>query len=227
MNTIFNFGDAHKNFEPVAKNILGKYSISQIPITNNRIFYNNKVQIVDACYGPLMVLDSLSMLKLMGKINEKDCIIFVGSMGSLTNKINLNDIVMPSEVYCNYFGYNGKVLRPSPDIKEKIVFAKKNKIKFKQYKHGSAMGVFDPTTNHKTYTSSLYDKSVIGLDCCETYIGMNFCLENKIRCIALLYCSDDPVKHITNLSKKEFDKRALKFDKLLNKQAYQILAEEV
>ena len=228
MDTIFNFGDPHKNFEPIAKKILGKYSISQIPITNNKLFYNDKVQIVDACYGSSMVLDSLSMLKLIGKIKEKDNVIFVGSMGSLSGRIDLNDIVVPSEIYCNYFNYKGKVLNSSENLNKKMISAlNKNKIKFKQYKHGSARAVFDPTTDHKGYSSSLYDKSVLGLDCCETYIGTIFCIENKINSATLLYCSDDPKKHISDLPKKEFDARALKFDKLLNKWAYQILTEKI
>jgi len=226
MKTIFNFGDMHKNFEHIAKKILGKYKTYQIPITNNKAFYNDNIQIIDACYGPSTVLDSLSMLKIMGKIKEDDKIVFVGSMGSLTNKIDLNDIAIPTEICCNYFGYNRKVLNPSQDILGKLIAVlNKQKIEFKTYKHGSAMAVFDPHTNHKTYTSSLYDKSILGLDCCEAYIGTNFCNENNIKNATLLYCSDDPTKHITNLSKKEFDARASRFDKLLNKWAYQTLME--
>jgi purine-nucleoside phosphorylase len=218
MKTIFNFGDTHKNFKNIADEVLGKHKSYQIPITSNNVFYNDKVQIVDACYGPSMTLDALSMLKIMGKIKEKDEIVFVGSMGSLTEKIKLDEIVIPTEIICNHFGYNGKILRISSKLLGRVALSlNEKKINFKFYKHGSVMAVFDPTTNHSDYTSSLYDKSVKGIDCSETYIGTNFCKENKIDCVTLLYCSDSPGKHISDLPKNEFDARALKFDRLLNK----------
>ena len=226
MDTIFNFGDPHKDFEPIAKSVLGEYNIYQIPITNNRVFCNDKVQIVDACYGPSMVLDSLSMLKAIGKIHKNEHLVFLGSMGSLTGKIDLNDIVIPSKIYCNYFEFKGKTLRPSENLKEKLISVlNKIKINFKQYNHGSVRAVFDPTTDHKDYTSSLYGQSVIGIDCSETYFGIDFCNKNDMGGIALLYCSDDPKKHISDLSKEGFDARALKFDKLLNSIAYKVLTK--
>jgi len=226
MKTIFNFGDMHKDFKPVAKNILGNYKIYQIPITNNLVFYNDHVQIVDACYGPSTVLDSLSMLKIMGRLKKNDKIVFVGSMGSLTNKIDLDNIVIPTEICCNYFGYDGKILNPSKNLLEKLIAVlNKRKIKFKTYRHGSSIAVFDSHTDHKAYTSSLYDKSVVGLDCSEAFIGTHFCKENKMERVILFYCSDDPTKHIADLPKEEFDKRALKFDNMLNSIAYDVLTK--
>lgn len=225
MNTIFNFGDPHKNFNPIAVDLLGpEVSTFRIPITNNLVYHNKDIQIVDACYGPSTVLDSLSMLKIMKKLKEDDNIIFVGSMGSLNKKIDLDDVVIPSELYCKYFKYDKQILKPNYDLLKKLInVLNKRNIKFKQYKHGSIKGVFDENVSHENYTCSLYDKSVIGLDCCESYIGLKFCNENKIKGAVLLYCSDDPKKHITNLPKKEFDERAFRFDRLLNEIAFEVL----
>jgi purine-nucleoside phosphorylase len=213
MNTIFNFGDPHKDFRPVADMFLGQYQTEYLPITNNRIFHVPELQIVDAAYGPSMVLDSLTMMKQTGKLKQQDGVLFLGSMGSLSQNICLGDLVVPVEMHCTYFGFDNLLVYPDSEMYSKLCsLMQELGIDFKQYVHGSVMAVFDPSTDHNAYTNCLYGKKVEGVDCCESYIGTKFCTENGIDSIALLYCSDDPNNHIANISKEEFDKKALETD---------------
>ncbi|MBR9692124.1 nucleoside phosphorylase [Candidatus Woesearchaeota archaeon] len=217
MKTIFNFGDPHKDFTPIADAVLKEYKIEHIPITNNRLFYNEDLQIVDAAYGSGPVLDSLTMMKNMGKLEEGDEVLFLGSMGSLSKDIKLEEYVVPSELYCAHFGNEGKILVPDKALLGRLEKAlKDSNVSAKRYNHGSVMAVFDPTTDHENYTNSMYDESVTGIDCSESYLGMKFCKENGFIGAVLLYCSDDPENHIGNISKEEFDKRALERDKWMN-----------
>ena len=90
MKTMFNFGDTHKDFTPVADAILGSYEITHIPITNNRLFYNEEMQIVDANYGYSQVSDSLDrMMNDLGRLSRGDEVVFLGSMGSLSSRLRL------------------------------------------------------------------------------------------------------------------------------------------
>jgi hypothetical protein len=223
MDTIFNFGDPHKDFVAIAYQELHDYSATSVPITNNRVFFSDEFQIVDASYGFAQVWDCLSMMKKTRMLEKRDNIIFLGSMGSLSSRINLDDLVIPAEVH--YACFNGKDELVVPDQmllgRLKKVLSQNN-IKFITYKHGSVRAVFDPTTNHKEYENSLYNESVLGIDCSETYAGLKFCEINKLYSVALLYCSDDPVNKIADISKEEFDDRALKRDLELHEIAKEV-----
>ncbi|MEE9525119.1 MAG: hypothetical protein V3V78_00750 [Candidatus Woesearchaeota archaeon] len=228
MKTMFNFGDPHKDFTPVADEILGEYEVMHIPITNNRIFYNDEFQIVDAAYGPSLVLDSLTMMKETGRLKEKDEIMFLGSMGSLSDIVNLDDLVVPVETHCAYFGNKGKMVKPDSHLLSALrAVLHEKKEPFVFYVHGSVFAVFDPATDHVNYTNSLYGGKVEGIDCSESYIGLKFCEENDLMGAVLLYCSDDPKNHIGNISKEEFDKRALEKDLNLHRISKEVLRKTI
>jgi len=213
MNTIFNFGDPHKDFTPVADEILKDYKVINLPITNNKVFYNNELQIISACYGVSPVLDSLSFMVMADKIKEKDNIVFIGSMGSFSSDIKLDDLVIPVQLYCAYYGFRREILFPNQNLLEKLKHSLSEKNHdFFEYPHGSVMAVFDSSTDHENYRNSLYGDLVKGVDCTESFIGIKFCDDNNLFGVALLYCSDDPVTKIAEIPKEEFDKRALERD---------------
>lgn len=226
MDVIVNFGDPHKDFEPIADELLGEYDISYVPITNCRKFCGDELQIVDASYGRAMVLDTLHGLFNAEDLSRSDRVLFLGSMGGLTKDILLGDLVVPVEVYSNVLSNkyepftSGQKIFPDQGLVSRIMEEVEG---VKAYKHGSVLGVFDPTTDHKTYTTTLYDGEVVGVDCSETYTGLDFCLHRGIRGAALLYCSDDPSEKINSIEKEEFDKRAFETDLLMHRYAMRIL----
>ena len=229
MKTILNFGDPHKNFKPIADRILKNYEIENIPITNCKMYHNKNYQIIEASYGRAMTLDTLSMLNIMNKIKANDKILFLGSMGSLTERLKLDELVIPTEVRCyclneKYKNFLNKgIIKPDTQLLEKTLSTIPHA---KKYIHGSVLGVFDPTTNHQTYNNLLYEEDVEGLDCTEAFTALEFCKQNNMRGSILLYCSDNPTNHIGDISKKEFDKRALKLDLEMHKYAIEIFKEK-
>lgn len=56
------------------------------------------------------------------------------------------------------------------------------------------------------------DIRILGVDCSETFVGLNFCYEQGLRGVVLLYCSDNPRNKIAQIPAEEFKKRALKRD---------------
>jgi purine-nucleoside phosphorylase len=160
-----------------------------------------------------MVWDSLSMMKKQGLLKKEDNIVFLGSMGSLTPNIALDDLVVPTEVHYIKTNKERDILIPDQVLLAEL----KNTLRssdhrFISYEHGSVRAVFDPTIDHKTYTEKRYKDSVQGIDCSEAYAGLKFCEKNKLYGVVLLYCSDSPTDKIFDIPKEEFDKRALQRD---------------
>lgn len=222
MDTLFNFGDVYKDFEPIARDILGSFDTFRIPITNTPVFHNDRLQIVSSCYGAGLVRDALMGLKHLNKFKEGDVLIGLGSNGSLTKDIHLDELLLPLSFSCKYYGFKGNVLKPNKEVvdvlKSSLIELGNDVI---HYRHGSVYAVFDEHTDHERYTNSLYsDIEAACIDCGESYILSEFARSNNLRSGVLLYCSDDPIKHISDLPREEFDERAVRFDKLINRLAF-------
>ena len=131
---------------------------------------------------------------------------------------------MPTHLHCACFGEEWDVLQPNPALLDRLEEQlKQDNVDYKVYQHGSVKNVFDPTTNHKEYTNSLYDTTVEGLDCAESYGAIQFCDKNKLSGVVLLYCSDDRLSHIADIPKAEFDQRALDLDLAMPRIAEKVL----
>jgi purine-nucleoside phosphorylase len=173
-----------------------------------------------------MVLDCLEEMWLQKLLGSRSRFVLVGSMGSLADGIALRDIVIPNPALCAYYGFAGREIWQDAPMRESLLSAlQSGGYKPKQYRHGSSYAVFDPHTDHKTYTTSLYDKTVTGVDCSEVFIGLEFAARKGIRVAAALYCSDTPAHHISDVGELEFERTARENDLLLNRVSADLLAE--
>ncbi len=229
MNAIINLGNPRKNMTVVADAILPIYSHDDLKITGVDIYLADNVLMSSATYGAGMTLDALEELKMMSLIGRGDMIVFVGSMGSLNEqRISLGDVVIPNPCGCAYYGFQGLWLQQDEHLLaavKKALVARE--VTYCEYKHGSSFAVFDPHTDHTTYTTKLYEKNVVGVDCGEVFLGMHFARNNEMSAAALLYCSDSPKAHIGDIGMEEFGKRASQLDILLNGIAAHVLRPQV
>ena len=223
MRVIVNFGNPRKDMITVANAVLGSYSRDDLKITGVETYQNDDLILTSAAYGAGMTLDLLCELKGLGALG--DAVIFVGSMGSFNEEeITLGDVVIPNPSGCAYYGFDGLWLRQDVHLLAAVERAlAESGVAFREYKHGSSFAVFDPHTDHQTYTSSLYPNDVIGVDCGEVFLGLHFAKNNEMQAAAMLYCSDSPTTHITDIGTDEFNKRAIKRDILLNGIAASVL----
>jgi hypothetical protein len=225
MKVIVNFGNPRKDMITVADAILGSYSREDLKITGVEIYQKDNLILTSAAYGAGMTLDLLCELKMSGLLELGSAVMFVGSMGSFKeDEITLGDVVIPNPSGCAYYGFDGLWLRQDDQLLISIekTFAESN-VAYREYKHGSSFAVFDPHTDHQTYTSSLYENDVIGVDCGEVFLGLHFAKFNEMQAAAMLYCSDSPTTHIADIGTDEFQKRATKTDILLNGIAASVL----
>jgi purine-nucleoside phosphorylase len=225
MKAIVNFGNPRKDMAAVADVVLGAYSRDQLKLTGVEIYRKDDFLLTSPVYGAGMTLDALQEMKLNGTIGFGTPIVFVGSMGSLDDQvISLGDVVIPNPVGCAYYGYDRSWIGPDDNLLDSLKKALTTcGVRYLEYKHGSSFAVFDPHTNHKTYTSSLYESDVLGVDCGEVFIGLQFAKENEMHGVVVLYCSDSPTVHIADIGAEEFDKRAFETDILLNRMAVDVL----
>lgn len=226
MDTLFNFGIPSKDTNSLAQEILGDHKKLVIPITGITAYAGRGKQITSPCYGVELTWDTLSMMKEMELINQNDKIVFLGSMGSLNKKIKTMDMVVPVEAVSDYLE---QVFHAKNAVPDSFLLSKLEKILnekggyYVKYKHGSDAGVFDPRLNHLNYKHEVFGKDILGVDCGEVFIGMHFCNRNKIKSVALLYCSDDPNAKIKEIPREEFNRRAVERDMLINKIGYELL----
>jgi nucleoside phosphorylase len=159
-------------------------------------------------------------VKALGLLDKKDCVIFVGSMGSCSKRINLGDFVLPNPCLCAYYGFDGIQLHQGGDVLQALYAAlhEENKTAM-EYLHGSSFAVFDPHTDHDAYTIDLYDGMVEGVDCAEVFIGLDFAQRMGISAGVLLYCSDSPLRRIRDIPVEEFSIRAAEGDLTINRTA--------
>jgi purine-nucleoside phosphorylase len=229
MKAIINFGNPRKNMSAVADAVLDVHSSIELKITGVELYQSRDLLLTSAAYGAGMTLDLLSELSISGQLQSGDEIVFVGSMGSLNEAdITLGDVVLPNPVGCAYYGFDeqwhGQDAKLLVSIKTALA---QHAVPYREYKHGSSFAVFDPHTDHQTYSSSLYAKDVIGVDCGEVFLGFHFAGVNGIRAAAVLYCSDSPKTHISDIGADEFTKRANNTDVLLNNIGARVLRREV
>lgn len=225
MKAIVNFGNPHKAMATVADATMGTYSRDELKITGVKIYRTDDLLMTSAAYGSGMTLDVLSELKINGLLERGNAVIFVGSMGSLNeHEITLGDVVIPNPSGCAYYGYDGLWLNQDKHLLESLqkALAERGTL-CREYKHGSSFAVFDPHTDHTTYTNSLYRSDVIGVDCGEVFLGLHFAQVNEMPAAAVLYCSDSPKSHIAEIGVAEFNKRAVDTDMLLNDTAARVL----
>lgn len=229
MDTLFNLGAPSKDVGSLAKEILIDYKKAIIPITGITAYVGEGKQITSPCYGVELTWDTLNMMKEIELINQNDRIVFLGSMGSLNKKIKTMDLVVPIEAVSDYLG---QVFHAENAVPDAVLLSKLENILnekgeyYVKYKHGSDAGVFDPRLNHANYKHDVFGKDIVGVDCGEVFAGMHFCNRNKIKCVSLLYCSDDPDAKIKEILKDEFDKRARERNELINKIGYELLNSE-
>ncbi len=225
MNAIVNFGNPRKNMTIIADIVLGTYSRDDLKLTGVEIYQKDNIFLTSAAYGAGMTLDALQEMKINGLLERGSAIVFIGSMGSLNEEeISLGDVVIPNPCGCAYYGFNGSWVRQDERLLAWLTNAlAANGVRYREYKHGSSFAVFDPHSDHKTYTSSLYTNEVIGVDCGEVFIGLQFADENEMRAVVVLYCSDSPNVHIADIGAEEFAKRAAETDLLLNRIGAEVL----
>lgn len=225
MNAIINLGNPRKDMIAMADIVLGKYSRDVLGITGVEVYQQDHLLVTSPAYGAGMTRDALVELKKKGLVRAGDAIAFVGSMGSLNEEeISLGDVVIPNPCGCAYYGFNGSWLHQDQQLLTSLTKSLVTRgVDYREYKHGSSFAVFDPHTDHNTYTSSLYKEDVIGVDCGEVFLGLQFASENELRAAAVLYCSDSPNRHIADIGTEEFGKHAFEKDILLNRIATSIL----
>lgn len=226
MHAIINLGNPSKDFSRLAEIILKHPQRTNLKITGIPIFSSSEFLLTGAGYGAGMILDCLEELRLEGMIGPGARLVLVGSMGSLSNDILLGDVVIPEPCLCAYYGFEGQELYQAPEMRKAAASGLKDAgLSAKQYKHGSSFAVFDPHTNHEAYVSSLYDQSVMGVDCGEVFIGISFAYKNEMHPAAILYCSDSPRAHIADIGHEEFNRRAADLDLLLNRIAASVVTQ--
>lgn len=224
MDAIVNLGNPRKEMNPVVRVVVPNQSQRVLKVTGVQLFVGPGLLITSPVYGASMTLDCLEEMKILDTLKAGDSILLIGSMGSLCDEIELADIALPSPCVCAYYGYDNLELHQDGALLTALQGAlEKDGRKTIVYRHGSAFAVFDPHTDHNTYKSSLYDNSVRGVDCGEVFIGLEFATRSHLRAGAVLYCSDSPRSHISDVGEEEFDRRATEFDVLLNTIAAKVL----
>lgn len=224
MNATINLGAPNKNTAAIAEKVLGTYSTRILKITGVTVFQGCNLLLTSSCYGAGMTLDCLEELRQIGLLTQGDATILVGSMGALTSNIRLGDIVLPEPVLCAYYGYRGQELHQDGALMGNLsAQLAKAGLTAKAYRHGSSFAVFDPHTDHSTYTHSAYNSTVDGVDCGEVFIGLQFARQNNLRAGAVLYCSDNPTTHIADIGERQFADLADQKDLALNQVAVTVL----
>jgi purine-nucleoside phosphorylase len=224
MDVILNLGNPAKEVSSILNVLLPSCSKRVLKLTGAQVFLGPNIAVTSAVYGAGMTLDCLEEMKLEGTFQAGDSLMLVGSMGSLCEEIQLGDIVVPECCVCAYYGFKGIELFPHGELLRllRASLEKEGKRPI-AYRHGSSFAVFDPHTNHSTYKSTLYDASVRGVDCGETFVGLEFARRNQLSAAAVLYCSDSPRSRISDIGVEEFERRATAFDILLNKVAADVV----
>ena len=220
MDTVLNLGMPSKDLchtfeliQPVSPKI-------RLKITGVEVHIGLNIQMTSPVYGAGMTLDCLEEMLRNGFLAAHDKVVMVGSMGSLNETIRIGDVVLPNPSRCAYYGYQEHELVQNPGLLSALqAELTEDGIAATTYKHGSSFAVFDPHTDHASYTSSLYDELVKGVDCGEVFVGLEFACRSNLRVGAVLYCSDGADRHISAIDTKEFDRRAAEFDHRLNRVA--------
>ncbi len=228
MDAIINLGKPAKDIERIVGRLVQATAPSRrmLKITGASVFYARELNIVSPLYGAGMVLDSLQELWEDRAIEDGSRLILVGSMGSLSREISFGKVIAPNPCVCAYYGFAGTELHQDPDLLSRVRFALREVgQELTEYRHGSSFAVYDPHTDHSTYTSSLYGSSVLGVDCGEAFIGLEFARRKGLAAAVALYCSDDPDKHISDIGYGKFIEMESRFDLLLNTAAAQALAD--
>lgn len=224
MNAIINLGNPNKEMNPVVRVVLPNHYQKVLKIAGVRLFVGRDLLITSPVYGAGMILDCLEEMKIQDILRAGDSILLVGSMGSFCDEIQLGDIVLPNPCVCAYYGYESLELHQDVSFLTGLQAAlNQNGRKTIVYRHGSSFAVFDPHTDHSTYKSALYDNSVRGVDCGEVFIGLEFATRSHMRAGAVLYCSDSPGTHVSDIGDEEFARRATDFDVVLNSVAGTVL----
>jgi hypothetical protein len=222
MNAIVNLGNPLKDMSGATS--VATSTCRSLTITGVQVFSSAGLLLTSPVYGAGMILDCLEELWTSKLLSPSSSVILIGSMGSLTDRISLGEIVFPNPSLCQYYGYAGRELHQDESLMEALKAGLQGQgCRPVTYRHGSSFAVFDPHTDHKSYTSSLYDNSVIGVDCGEVFIGLEFGQRRGIPTAAALYCSDSPTSHITDIGEHEFRRRAAENDVLLNTVAATVL----
>lgn len=208
----------------VVSAIMPTYAQTILKITGAHVYSCGELAVTSPLYGAGMVLDGLEEMWAAGLIAPNDSIVLIGSMGSLTNAFSLGEVVLPNPSLCNYYGFEGREIYQDGALMKSLVGQLKVRgLMPVEYRHGSSFAVFDPHTDHHGYTTSLYEASVVGVDCGEVFIGQEFAQRKDLRAAAMLYCSDTPLTHIADLGEQEFSNRAIACDLLLNTVAAWVL----
>jgi hypothetical protein len=225
VDAIVNLGNPLKKMTDVLRKLLPAASHRALKITGARIWSSRRLLMTSPLYGAAMVRDCLAELWNGGAIQTRDRVILVGSMGSLSDAIATNDVVLPNPALCAYYGFGNRELRQSPSVMSRLrQQLRASGYPVKVYRHGSSYAVFDQHTDHTTYKNRLYGNRVSGVDCGEVFVGMEFLKAQRVLVGAILYCSDSPGDHILNVGHRTFAKRAANYDLLLNEVAAQALS---
>ena len=221
MDAVFNLGNPRKqSFRSVLAEAFPNADESMLPITGVGLFCSDSMALTSPAYGVGMVLDALTEMEFKHIINPGDHLVFVGSMGSFSPRINMGDLVAPNPCLCAYFGFDGIELRQDNSVLAAIrATLRKQGMTAIEYRHGSTFAVFDPHTDHDAYTTDLYDCSVEGVDIGEVFVGFEFARRKGMKAGALLYCSDSPKVRIAEIPAAEFSDRAAEFDLIINRLA--------
>jgi len=221
MNLIMNFGNPRKpSFRSIAEALLGEAECINLPITGVDVFRSSTLAVTSPAYGSGMVLDALTEAVINGILGSSDCVVFVGSMGSCSGRINLGDLVLPNPCLCAYYGFDGIELTQNDRVLTSLHTALREQNRTAtEYLHGSSFAVFDPHTDHEAYKINLYGGMVEGVDCAEVYVGLDFAQKQGISAGVLLYCSDSPLKRIRDIPPEEFSARAAEGDLIMNRTA--------
>src|SRR5438128_6503814 len=105
MNVVMNLGDPSKDYAALARKLLHVDSDGQCKLTGVRWFAERSIALTSPAYGGAMVVDTLSEFLQDGLLQTGEMLVLVGSMGSLTSHIVLEDVVLPNPCRCAYYGF--------------------------------------------------------------------------------------------------------------------------
>lgn len=226
MHLILNLGNPSKAVAQLLPALAAAEQI-ELPLTGVRLCRHGAVIVSTPVYGAGMTRDAL--FEIGTRFSSLSQLLLIGSMGSLAEgHISVGEFAAPVDCQCAYYGYAGQRIRPD----EVLVELMSNYVRGRQgcivrrYHHGSSFAVFDHNFDHSTYVSKIYDSEITGLDCGESFIGLKFAQDHKMRAAAFLYCSDDPSRKIGGIRADQFAALAKDYDVLLNEAAYSIFAGE-
>lgn len=217
MNVVINLGDPAKDYTSLARDLLQIKTSGRCKLTGVRWSAAESTAITSPAYGAAMVVDTLTEFVHDGFLGADSSVILVGSMGSLSSRIALEDVVMPNPCKCAYYGFQNQTVSQDPEL-ERLLIAelRRSAIAVKEYIHGSSYAVFDRHLDHATYRSAVYDNTVEGVDCGEVFLGLELSHRLGIPAAAVVYCSDSPSKKISDIGWAEFSARAADMDRALN-----------